>query len=180
MADARDSGALKETSMPSRLRLIRELGVTDADAFRDIRLEALRLHPDAFGSSYTAEAAESLRRFRDRVARGGRFGGFVDDQLVGVVGFSRYDEARLRHKGMLVGMYVRESQRGTGLADEIVNAVVDYARQHVELLHLSVATTNLRAVRFYERMGFNTYATEPKALKVDINYIDEFLMVRFL
>jgi RimJ/RimL family protein N-acetyltransferase len=104
----------------------------------------------------------------------------VDDQLVGVVGFSRYDEARLRHKGMLVGMYVRDSQRGTGLADEIVNAVVDHARQHVELLHLSVATTNLRAVRFYERMGFNTYATEPKALKVDINYIDEFLMVRFL
>jgi hypothetical protein len=50
--------------MPSRLRLVRELGVADADAFRDIRLEALRLHPDAFGSSYEPEAAESFTRFR--------------------------------------------------------------------------------------------------------------------
>jgi RimJ/RimL family protein N-acetyltransferase len=121
-----------------------------------------------------------LDRFRDGLARGGRFGGFVNGQLVGMAGFSRHDAARMRHRGVLVGMYVRESDRGTGVADEIANAVVAYARTRVELLQLSVASTNDRAVRFYERMGFKTYATEPRALKIDDRYVDEFLMVRFL
>ena len=77
-------------------------------------------------------------------------------------------------------MYVRESERGSGLADEIVNAIIEHARAQVEQLQLSVATTNSRAIRFYERMGFEKYATEPRALKMDGNYIDEFLMMRFL
>jgi RimJ/RimL family protein N-acetyltransferase len=156
------------------------LDVSDVDEFRDVRLESLRLHPEAFASSYKVEAAEPLQRFRDRLARGGRFGGFVKGGLVGVAGLSRHDAAGLRHKGVLIGMYVRESERGTGLADEIVSAVIAHARAQVELVQLSVATTNSRAVRFYERMGFKKYAMEPRALKIDDDYVDEFLMVRFL
>lgn len=166
--------------MDDQTRLVRELSISDAAAFREIRLESLALHPDAFASSHEAEAAEPLDRFRDRLARGGRFGGFVNGRLVGVAGFFPHDVARLRHKGTLVGMYVRESERGTGLADEIVNAIIEHAREKVELLQLSVATTNSRAIRFYERMGFKKYATEPRALKMDGNYIDEFLMMRLL
>jgi RimJ/RimL family protein N-acetyltransferase len=166
--------------MASQARLVRELHASDAEAYRDIRLEALRLHPDAFASTYEAEAAEPLGRFCDRSAKGGRFGGFMNERLVGVGGFLGHDTPRLRHKGVLVGMYVREPERGAGLADAIVNAIIDYARPRVELLQLSVATTNGRAIRFYERIGFRTYATEPRALKVDAGYIDEFLMVRFL
>jgi RimJ/RimL family protein N-acetyltransferase len=160
--------------------LVRELDVSDVDAFRDIRLEALRLHPEAFASSYEVEAAEPSEKFRDRLARGARFGGFVKGRLAGVAGFWRHDAARFRHKGVLIGMYVRESERGTGLADEIVGAVIEHARLQVELLQLSVATTNSRAVRFYERMGFKKYATEPRALKIDDDYVDEFLMARLL
>jgi RimJ/RimL family protein N-acetyltransferase len=99
---------------------------------------------------------------------------------MGVAGFWRHDAPRFRHKGVLIGMYVREAERGTGLADEIVSAVIEHARGQIELLQLSVATTNSRAVRFYERMGFKKYATEPRALKIDDKYIDEFLMARFL
>jgi RimJ/RimL family protein N-acetyltransferase len=166
--------------MVGQSRLVRELGAPDVDAYRDVRLESLRLHPEAFASSYEVEAAEPVERFRDRLARGGRFGGFVEGQLVGVAGFWRQDAPRMRHKGVLVGMYVRASERGRGLADEIVDAVIAYARREVELLQLSVATTNGRAIRFYERMGFKAYATEPKALKVDDAYLDELHMARFL
>jgi len=166
--------------MDGQIRQVRELSVSDAAGFREIRLESLRLHPDAFASSYDVEAAEPLDRFRDRLARGGRFGGFVKERLVGVAGFFPHDAPRMRHKGTLVGMYVRESERGAGLADEIVNAIIEYARTQVEQLQLSVATTNGRAVRFYERMGFKKYATEPRALKMGGNYIDEFLMMRLL
>ena len=86
----------------------------------------------------------------------------------------------MRHKGVLFGMYVRESERGSGLAEEILAMIVDVARERVEQLQLSVATTNHRAIRFYRRLGFEAYATEPKALKLGSRYIDELLMVRFL
>jgi RimJ/RimL family protein N-acetyltransferase len=165
--------------MTDQSRLVRELEAADAEAYREVRLEALRLHPEAFGSSYEVEVAESLDRFRDRLGKGGRFGGFVDGRLAGMAGYFRQEAARMRHKGVLVGMYVRASERGSGLADEIVNAVIAHARSRVEILQLSVATTNERALRLYQRMGFATYATERRALKIDGRYIDEFLMVRF-
>lgn len=99
---------------------------------------------------------------------------------MGIAAFSAFSAARLRHKGTLTGMYVRAPERGTGLVEDIVNAVLAHARLRVELVHLSVAITDGRAVRFYERLGFVKYATEPKALKFRSEYVDEFLMVKFL
>jgi len=162
------------------MRIVRELVSEDACAFRELRLEALHLHPDAFGSSYEVETNQPLSEFGGRIAKGGLFGGFVDGRLSGMAGFFACEAVNLRHKGVLFGMYVRESEQGTGLAEEIVATIVDYARERVEQLQLSVATTNNRAIRLYRRLGFNAYATEPKALKVGQRYIDELLMVRFL
>jgi ribosomal protein S18 acetylase RimI-like enzyme len=76
-------------------------------------------------------------------------------------------------------MYVREALRGSGLAEAIVKAVLAHARQRVEQVQLTVAVTNERAIRFYRRLGFEAYATEPRALKVGKTYIDELLMVHF-
>lgn len=162
------------------MRIVRELTVKDVDAFREIRLEALLLHPYAFGSVYAVEVEEPVSAFAQRVASGGLFGGFSDGQLMGMAGFSRPSAAQLRHKGTLGGMYVRASERGTGLAGDIVAAVLQHARKQVELVQLAVATTNARAVRFYQRLGFQIYATELKGLKVGERYVDEHLMVLFL
>ena len=162
------------------MRFVRELVFGDAEAFREIRLEALLLHPDAFGSVHAVEATEPISAFEQRITKGGLFGGLKDGLLMGMAGFGAQSAAQLRHKGILGGMYVRDLERGSGLADEIVGAVLEHARSRVELVQLSVATTNDRAIRFYQRLGFKRYATEPKALKVGQRYIDEHLMVLFL
>src|ERR1700683_70967 len=162
------------------MRAVRQLEPGDAESYRDIRLEALRLHPDAFASLYAAEVKESIADFAARIAGGDFFGGFVDGGLEGIAGFIVRAPAQLSHKGSLGAMYVRESQRGTGLAEAIVNTVLAHARTRVEQVQLSVTATNERAIRFYRRLGFEAYATEPKALKVGDRYVDELLMVRFL
>lgn len=162
------------------MAVVRELVPEDAEEFRDLRLEALRLHPDAFGSLHEVEAAEPVADFAARIARGGLFGGFVDGRLAGMAGFFVDGAAQSRHKGTLWGMYVRESARGHGLSEAIVNAVVEHAAQRVEQILLTVAAHNDQAIRFYERMGFKSYATEPRALKVGRRYVDELLMIRFL
>jgi RimJ/RimL family protein N-acetyltransferase len=162
------------------MAVVRELVPEDAGELRELRLEALRLHPDAFGSAYEVEAGEPVSAFAARIAKGGLFGGFVEGQLLGMAGFSVHDAAQLRHKGTLGGMYVRQSARGSGLAETIVNTVLEYAAERVEQVLLTVAAHNHGAIRFYERLGFKAYATEPRALKVGSRYVDELLMARFL
>ena len=52
--------------------------------------------------------------------------------LVGMAGLHVPDTAKLRHKGVLGGMYVRPEVRGAGLAAALVACVVEQARGVVE------------------------------------------------
>ena len=62
-----------------------------------------------------------------------------------------------------------------------MGAIIYHARdQSVEQLHLDVGTYNTPAIKCYERYGFAIYGTEPRTLKVDGEYIDEYLMVKYL
>jgi len=67
---------------------IRRLTAADIPAFRVVRLEALRRHPRAYGSSYEEEVDYALDDYATRwpAAPGGMFGGFADGRLVGITG----------------------------------------------------------------------------------------------
>jgi RimJ/RimL family protein N-acetyltransferase len=99
---------------------------------------------------------------------------------VGIGGWTRFAGEKLRHKGLLWGMYVRPAARGTGAASAIVHAIEDDARRKVEMLLLTVAAPNERARRLYERHGFAAYGTEPRAVRAGDAYIDEVLMAKML
>jgi RimJ/RimL family protein N-acetyltransferase len=159
---------------------IRPLRVDEAATWRAIRLEALRLHPEAFASSFEHEAAQPLAFFAERLADGTIFGGFRDQELLGTVGFMIQAGVKREHKGMLWGMYVRHAARGTGLARSLVQAVLDHARQRVELIQLSVVADNANARRLYASFEFEPYGIEQRALKVDGRYLDDVLMVKRL
>ena len=133
---------------------VRPLRAEQAASWRAIRLEALRLHPDAFGAAFEHEAAQPLTFFADRLTTGVTFGGFRDQELLGSVGFMIQSGAKREHKGMLWGMYVRQAARGTGLARSLVEAVLDHARGRVELIQLTVVADNAIARRLYASFGF--------------------------
>ena len=69
---------------------IRPLTEADADAvlYRDIRLEALRANPEAFGSTFEIEDAQPLSWFSARLASSILFGAFRDAKLVAIAGFA--------------------------------------------------------------------------------------------
>ncbi len=160
--------------------MIRRLGPEDAAAFAEIRLEGLARHPEAFGSDTEKESAWKADQFADRLTNSAMFGHEEDGALLGVAGFYREADRKLRHRGVLWGMYVREQARRRGIGIRLVEAVLDHAREHVEQIHLSVAVENSDAVALYERCGFSRYGTEPRALKVDGRYVDAHLMVCIL
>lgn len=159
---------------------VRRLQPDEAEAFRTIRLEALERNPEAFGSSLEAEMAEPLEWFAERLQRSAVFGAFRHSDLVGIAGFYALTAAKVRHKGVLWGMYVRPSGRGSRAGRILVEKVIEHARMHVELLQLTVVSTNERARRLYADMGFVEYGLEERGLKQGDQYFDEVLMVRFL
>jgi RimJ/RimL family protein N-acetyltransferase len=159
---------------------IRPLRPDEPELYREIRLEALRLHPDAFGASFEDEAARPLAFFEQRLAGNVIFGGFRDQDLLGTAGFMPEAGAKRIHKAHLWGMYVRASARGTGLARLLVEAVLDHAKDRVELVQLSVVAGNAGARRLYTSLGFTPYGIEERSLKVAGQYLDEVHMVRLL
>ena len=150
------------------------------EIYREIRLEALRLHPEAFGSSFEEESAQPLSFFVQRLTANTIFGGYLCDALMGVAGFMPQTGLKRAHKAHLWGMYVRQAARGTGLARLLVDAVLAHAKPRAELIQLSVVADNLGAQRLYQAAGFTPYGLEVRALKVDGRYLDDVLMVKML
>jgi ribosomal protein S18 acetylase RimI-like enzyme len=176
LASSRATSPLKVLmSMPFT---IRRLTAADAQAYRDIRLEGLARHPDGFGSAWEDEAGQPLGWFEQRIVNSAVFGGFLNNEseLAGVTGLVVQQGAKQRHKGALVGMYVRPAARRTGLALALVQAVLIHARTVVEEVQLTVAPHNEAAQRLYRSVGFVEYAREPRSLKIDGKYHESVLM----
>ena len=155
---------------------VRLLRPADAPLYKEIRLEALQLSPEAFGSTFEQECSQSLAQFEEVLARADVFGAFRETDLVGMAGYRTQSGAKQAHKGFLWGMYVRPAARGTGVGKPLVEAVLDHARQRVELVQLSVVSDNTAARRLYRNCGFVDYGHEINALKQNGRYYDEILM----
>ena len=64
-------------------------------------------------------------------------------------------------------MYVRPNARKAGVGRRLVETIIEFARERVELIQLAVVSENEPARRLYERLGFVEYGLEKKALKQD-------------
>jgi ribosomal protein S18 acetylase RimI-like enzyme len=159
---------------------VRRLAPSEGAAYREIRLEALRTNPEAFGSTYEVESVRPLEHFSERVASCPVFGAFRGTEIVGMAGFLGREGAKDAHKGYLWGMYVRSDARNAGVGRKLVEAVINYARKYVELLQLDVVSENEAAQRLYASLGFVEYGIERKALKQHGRYYDEVLMAKDL
>jgi ribosomal protein S18 acetylase RimI-like enzyme len=164
---------------------IRELTTDDAVIYRDIRLRALKEHPEAFGSSYEESSKRPLDWYVERLKpKNDNFilGAFIEENLLGTVGMFQHDGKKDRHKGVIWGMHTAAEAQGQGIGRALLTAAIERARQiqDIELLQLSVVTKNTGARNFYISCGFTVYGLEPHALKLGDTYLDEEHMYMFL
>jgi len=157
---------------------VRKLAAADVPALRELRLESLRLHPEYFGADLETEEAMTVADMMARMASGVSFGGFLDGVLCGMVVFVKPNRQKTGHTGDLGAMYVRENARGSGLADALVKAVIEEARDRVDQIKLTVNADNPRAIRLYERNGFREIGRYPDSIRVNGRSYDELVMLR--
>jgi GNAT superfamily N-acetyltransferase len=123
---------------------------------RALRLRALQDAPFAFSSSFDEEVGEPDAAWADLAAQSesaetavvmvavddqrwlGMAGGFVEGSAAGVW-----------------GMWVAPDARGEGLGEQLVESVVDWARERgASRVELSVTERARDAAALYERLGF--------------------------
>ncbi|QAS51741.1 GNAT family N-acetyltransferase [Halobacillus litoralis] len=163
----------------------RELNGSDAARYYELRLEALLTNPDAFITTYEQEKQrpDPIKSTADRLdSKTSRtFGLFSEETLVGVVTLIKEAHPKFAHKASIVAMYITPENRRKGGAELLIQEVILFSQAiHLEVLHLSVVTDNQPAKKLYEKLGFESYGVERKAIKLPDRYLDEEHMALFL
>lgn len=164
--------------------IIRPTRETDAEAYRELRIEALSNAPTSFGSDVASAEALTLEQWRERLTS-------IDTRLplvaevagalVGTTVFRREEGAKVQHQAYVNGVYIKPAWRGLGILDAFFDLGLAWARsQQATIVKLSVTATNTPAIRTYTRLGFSVYGVEPDVLWWEGRYYDELLMYRRL
>ncbi len=159
---------------------VRRLGVGDLDVLKHLRLSSLRQDPDNFASDYEGWAAKSDDEWRTYLEEP-VFAAFVEGEPVGLIGLIPQNKSRMAHRAGLGMVWVEPPARGSGVADALLQAALDEARDRGLLqVELSVNAENTRAVDFYKRHAFEVFGRLPRGFRTSHGFVDDLLMVRKL
>ena len=82
---------------------------------------------------------------------------------------------RTRHRAQIGPFFVRSKYQGTGAAQCLMSGVIQEARAaKIVQLELFVDTENYRAIRFYEKYGFEWVATYPDGVRIGAQSRDDY------
>ena len=158
----------------------RTLTIEDYPAYDALRGMALDAVPEAFGSTNKEEIPHRKNRFESNVTHKESFimGAFDEGELVGMVGFLKLEKIKLRHRGIIWGMFVQPKVQGRGIGSELMRNTLEKAAQiqHLQKINLDVNAENPAAIRLYEKMGFISFGLDKNALFVDGKMYDTILM----
>lgn len=165
---------------------LRRLTATDAEAYRRVRLEGLRESPLAFVADFEKNSARPLEYFAallKDLPDNFVVGAFDEGELIGVGGLMCDEAPKLRHKGLIWGVYVVAGYRGRSVGRRIIEELIAIAvanAPHVEQVNIISTAANTRARDLYLSLGFKTWGLEPRSLLIDGQYYDDEHMVLFL
>lgn len=155
----------------------------------NLRLRALRDHPEAFGQPYEEavalplDTAYEILRSRWSNENSATFLAIdTDDSLTGMIAFVRETRSKNAHRGNIFSVFVVPEARGRGISRLLLDAALGHGRSLDGLLqvHLTVVATNVAAARSYERAGFVRYGRVPRAEILNGEPVDHDLMVLML
>jgi ribosomal protein S18 acetylase RimI-like enzyme len=155
---------------------VRVLVATDALEYRGFMLQGYAQDADAFTTTAEERSAEPLswwlKRISDPNGLSQAFGAFHEGVLVGSVTIEYSAKYKIRHKAIIVGMFVSAPHRGLGVGRALLLAAISHARARpgVKVLTLTVTEGNTQAVRLYSSAGFRQFGFETIAILTGSEY----------
>ena len=166
---------------------IRQIRPEDWQKFKALRIEALRLHPEAFGATYEYELSKTDEQWQERARECAtsqeNMIAVADNecQLVGMVGLYR-DSGKHAHVAHIWGVYVQADFRGRNLGCALMQEALAGARRMEGLrkVSLQVNAVATPAYRLYLSCGFKATGRMVQEMCVDNVYYDMLLMELYL
>lgn len=134
----------------------RRLLPADCQAYRQIRLESLKVYPENFGASYSEQRELPQLFFEKCIAEQNptkvMLGAFHGQELVGLCGLVTIAQ----DSAEIIQMYVNAQCQGRGVGGDLLSLAKDVAANQlgVSQLELTVYPHNHSARRAYEKSGF--------------------------
>ena len=160
---------------------IRKLSSLDIAAFREIRMEMCRKHPEAFNQTPEEVAAMPDDKFpewvmpRDTFPESFILAAIENGKIIGTAAFRREDTEKEQHRAWIWAVYVRPEGRGRGISRALMLRLIEEARKidGLEILLLIVALTQTNARTLYTSLGFFTTGLILRGFKFsDGHYLD--------
>lgn len=154
--------------------ILRRLGPADLSAYKTLRDDSLRQHPDAFALDLETEHVRSPESYIGRLGLGEPLGGtfllgaWDEGKLVGCICCERSTIVKTRHRAESFGLFVRQDCNDRGIGSGLVREMIRVAREAIglKMITATITATDERVVKLYQDAGFNRYGLLPKALRV--------------
>lgn len=160
---------------------IKNLNTSRWKEFKELRLNALINEPTAFGRSYEYEKSFKSEEWIRILKTKGYLFAFVDDKVVGMIGYNYSNMKKVKHIADIIGVYVEKDFRNLKLGYKLFKEILKKIKsENFKKIKVGVNTKQIPALKLYQKFGFNIVAKFEKELKVNNSYYDEFVLEKIL
>ncbi len=159
---------------------IRKLPADRWRDFRELRLEALKSDPSAYGSSFEEEDKLAEKEWRRRIKS--TLFALSDDRPVGMIVYVFDQGLKSRHIAEIYGFYVSAGHRGEGVGTRLLERALSLIRKNKRIIKVSLGVNpeQRAAVKLYKRAGFVVSGSTEKELKVGRRFYGMLFMEKWL
>ena len=162
---------------------VRPIYPEDIPALIAMRRTGLQQEPHSFGASLEDDRTLDPRFVEAALSDSDQaiLGAFAPG-LVGMVGIYRDRLLKARHKAQIWGMYVSPEGRGQGTGKRLMEAAIQWAERQEGIVQVNLIVSGQTPVaqNLYQSLGFILWGTEPSALRINGELVDDQHMVLML
>ena len=152
---------------------IRRIVPNEYEIYRSIRLKSLQEDPYAYSTKYDEANKRANQSWIDQVNEMAlsqdvcAFLVFDNQEAIGLCGLYRNRENK--REGEIVQVWINNAYRSCGIAKEMITKIMEWAKDNkINSIIAKVYLNNPRAIRFYEKIGFESteIANNEKVLQI--------------
>lgn len=103
--------------------------------------------------------------------------GILDNNIVSVAQISSNSRKRIVHNSE-IAVSVKKYYWGSGIGSAVIEELINFGRNHstIKNISLGVKASNHKAIKLYEKLGFEKIGVHKNYFNINGNFDDEIIM----